>query len=73
MLPHEALHLENSRETDSWEQPAGRSVRYWDQFWAIRYFENDITKMSSIQFQVSFTTPVMMIASKMGLAKEYQK
>lgn len=66
-------HLENPRGTDSWEQPAGRSVRNWDQFWAIRYFENDITKMSSIQIQVSFTTPVMMITSKMRLAKGYQK
>lgn len=52
---------------------AGGSVRTWDQFWAIRDFENDIIKMmSSIQFQVSFVT-LRMITSKMRLAKGYQK
>ena len=50
--------------------PAGGSVRNWDQFWSIRHFENDIiTKVLSIQFQISFMT-LMMITSKINLPEE---
>lgn len=51
---------------------AGGSVRNWDQFWAIRDFENAIIKMSSTWLQMVFIT-LMMITSKMRLARGQQK